>query len=61
MAIMKKTITVYRCERCEHEWEPRDVENVPTICPKCKSAYWQRPRTTPKAKRKKKVKRKAPA
>jgi DNA-directed RNA polymerase subunit RPC12/RpoP len=34
----------YRCERCEHEWIPRDPENEPAVCPKCKSPYWNRPR-----------------
>ena len=30
------------CERCGSGWTPR-VAN-PTICPKCKSAYWNKPR-----------------
>lgn len=34
----------YRCERCEHEWIPRDTENEPRVCPKCKSPYWNKPR-----------------
>lgn len=38
------TILGYRCERCSHEWAPRrDVE--PRVCPKCKSPYWDRPRS----------------
>ena len=42
----KKQIKVYQytCERCEPEWIPRDVENEPRVCPKCKSPYWNRPR-----------------
>lgn len=32
-----------RCERCGHEWIPRG-EELPVICPKCKSARWNRPR-----------------
>ena len=32
----------YRCARCEHEWVPKVQE--PRVCPKCKSAYWNRPR-----------------
>ncbi len=40
----------YRCERCGHEWLPRKEEE-PTVCPKCKSPYWNTPRkrdgTTP--------------
>ncbi len=54
MAILKKTVTVYQCERCEHEWIPRNVlvgeDVMPTVCPKCKSPYWDRPRTNPKPK-----------
>jgi len=34
----------FRCERCNHEWIPRDVEQEPAVCPKCKSPYWNRPR-----------------
>lgn len=39
----------YKCERCEHTWVPRSTtESEPTICPKCKSPYWNRPRRTNK-------------
>lgn len=31
------------CCRCSHEWEPK-VADV-RICPRCKSAYWNKPRT----------------
>jgi DNA-directed RNA polymerase subunit RPC12/RpoP len=34
----------YRCERCSHEWVPRDFNSEPRVCPKCKSPYWDRPR-----------------
>jgi DNA-directed RNA polymerase subunit RPC12/RpoP len=34
----------YRCERCNHEWLPRDKDQEPRVCPKCKSPYWNRPR-----------------
>ena len=34
------------CLRCEHEWQPR--QEVVTICPKCKSPYWNVPRTMKK-------------
>ena len=30
----------YRCERCGHEWLPRDGNKEPKVCPKCKSPYW---------------------
>lgn len=38
------TVMGYRCERCSHEWIPKDAENEPAVCPKCKSPYWNRPR-----------------
>lgn len=33
-----------RCERCQHEWLPRDHGQAPKVCPKCKTPYWNRPR-----------------
>lgn len=36
----------YRCERCSHEWLPRDKSQDPKVCPKCKSPYWNTPRRT---------------
>jgi len=41
---MKKEIKVYecKCERCKHEWITR-TEDVPVVCPKCKSPYWDKP------------------
>lgn len=44
MAKVKLTVWGFRCERCEHEWIPRDTENEPRVCPKCKSPYWNKPR-----------------
>src|SRR5437762_3084426 len=38
------TLMGFRCERCEHEWVPRDSDSDPKTCPKCKSPYWDRPR-----------------
>ena len=31
-----------RClkKKCGHTWVPRDMENLPQYCPKCKSATW---------------------
>lgn len=34
----------FKCSRCEHQWAPREPEQAPTVCPKCKSPYWDRPR-----------------
>jgi len=33
----------YKCERCGHEWIPRNKVN-PIICPSCKSPYWDKPK-----------------
>ena len=42
----KVKITAFKCERCEHVWVPRNNNHLPTVCPKCKSPYWNRPRKT---------------
>ena len=48
------TIQAYRCDRCGHEWAPRQslsastVIPLPKVCPKCKSPYWNTPRRRPK-------------
>ena len=35
-----------RCSRCGHEWLPRTWgRELPNVCPKCKSKYWNRERT----------------
>lgn len=33
-----------RCDRCGFEWIPRNLEEEPRFCPKCKSPYWNQPR-----------------
>jgi len=35
----------FRCHRCDHEWLPRDANRLPTVCPGCKSPYWNTPRS----------------
>ena len=37
--------TAYRC-RCGHEWVPKGLRHAerPRVCPKCKSANWDRPK-----------------
>ena len=44
MAKVPITVMGRRCERCEHEWVPRNAAREPTVCPSCKSPYWNRPR-----------------
>ena len=39
----KIKISGYKCERCNHEWAPRNLEEDPTVCPKCKSPWWDKP------------------
>lgn len=33
-----------KCYRCNHKWIPREEEK-PSVCPKCKSPYWDKPKT----------------
>ncbi len=46
MAKVQITVLGYRCERCAHEWVPREKDSAgePRVCPKCKSPYWNVPR-----------------
>lgn len=48
MGVVKIEVKVNKihCLRCGHEWIPRksDVR----LCPSCKSAYFDKPRNTPK-------------
>jgi DNA-directed RNA polymerase subunit RPC12/RpoP len=44
MGKIKITIEGYKCERCRHEWIPRNQEEHPRVCPACKSPYWDKPR-----------------
>lgn len=37
------TVMGHRCERCTHQWIPKG-EREPTVCPRCKSPYWNRPK-----------------
>lgn len=50
MAKVELRVWGYRCERCEHEWIPRESATEPRVCPKCKSPYWNRPRREVSAK-----------
>ena len=38
--------TVYFiCSRCKYEWIPRNPKKAPITCPRCRSPYWNTPRT----------------
>lgn len=43
MPEFEMTVTAFRCGRCQYTWLPR-FERRPTICPKCKSPYWDKER-----------------
>jgi predicted Zn-ribbon and HTH transcriptional regulator len=47
MSVVEIRVKGFRCERCGHEWVPRDLEIEPRVCPKCKSPYWNIPRRRP--------------
>lgn len=38
-------IVGHRCHRCHHAWVPRNISEIPEICPKCKSPYWKKAKT----------------
>jgi len=44
MPLVEITKKGFKCERCKHEWIPNDIKQEPTVCPKCKSPYWNKPR-----------------
>jgi hypothetical protein len=39
------TLKGFMCERCGHKWVPIKENAAPKVCPRCKSPYWDRPRT----------------
>jgi DNA-directed RNA polymerase subunit RPC12/RpoP len=42
---VKFEVEGWECVRCGHKWVPRIMtEEEPTICPKCKSPYWNKAR-----------------
>jgi DNA-directed RNA polymerase subunit RPC12/RpoP len=42
---VKIEVDGYKCLRCGHKWVPRVIlDREPTICPNCKSPYWNKPR-----------------
>src|SRR5687767_1699147 len=48
MARVPITVMGCQCERCGHEWIPRDLAVEPEACPACKSPYWNKPRKNAK-------------
>jgi len=44
---VKFEVEGFMCLRCGYKWVPRIFKGdaqEPTICPKCKSPYWNKPR-----------------
>jgi len=37
----KVLILGHKCYRCGHEWRPYEINELPIVCPKCKSPYWK--------------------
>lgn len=45
MASITIKIQGHQCERCGHQWVPRNAEGPKArVCPKCESPYWDQPR-----------------
>jgi len=40
----------HRCYRCNYEWKPNNRGKLPKVCPKCKSPYWDKPKTNGESK-----------
>lgn len=38
----KLKLFMLACKRCGYKWPPRVA--APVVCPRCRSAYWDRPR-----------------
>lgn len=43
VSLKEKKVVFAICQRCNHEWIPRDVTSI-KVCPKCKSPYWDTPK-----------------
>lgn len=40
----KVLIVGNKCYRCDHEWKPRNINKKSSVCPICKSPYWDKPK-----------------
>jgi len=40
----KVSVLGNKCYRCNHFWIPRNIDQRPAVCPKCKSPYWDKPK-----------------
>ena len=37
-------VQAFKCERCNYVWCPREKNDKPKTCAKCRSPYWDTPR-----------------
>jgi DNA-directed RNA polymerase subunit RPC12/RpoP len=53
MGKIKAECLMYKCERCQHTWQPKpkkekekekETQAPPVTCPRCRSPYWNTPR-----------------
>jgi len=42
MPEIKIEVKGYKCNNCGNKWIPRSYNEKPLICPKCKSARWDK-------------------
>ncbi len=42
MAEIEIKLKGFKCNNCGYEWLPRSSKEKPLICPKCKSARWDK-------------------
>ena len=64
MPTVKRTVEMFVCGRCEHEWLPRQAEGDPSkprVCAKCHSPYWDVPRRMAAMKKKANIAQRGPA
>lgn len=49
MARVPITVMGFRCDRCGHEWIPRNTsDEEPRVCPSCHSGLWNQPEKKPR-------------
>jgi len=40
----------HRCHRCSYEWKANYKQKLPKVCSKCKSLFWDKPKTNGESK-----------
>jgi len=44
MPLIQKTVTICKCLKCHHEWQPRQPLDEVKMCPNCRSIHWNEPK-----------------